>query len=70
MRAGDDLIRMQRLAVPLYSPASVTVGGDPAALDWTPLYAGDGARHVKEILPATTIVRELAAGFIGRSSCD
>ncbi|HEX8952090.1 MAG TPA: nitronate monooxygenase, partial [Polyangia bacterium] len=63
MKSGDELIRAQRLSVPLYSPACASETTDAAALDWTPLYAGERARDVTSVLPAATIVRELAAGF-------
>lgn len=62
MKGGDDLIRAQRLSIPLYSPASASETTDEAALEWTPLYAGERARDVRSVLPAATIVRELAAG--------
>lgn len=49
----------QRLSVPLFSPAPLLEGGDPALLEVSPLYAGVGAERIDTIVPAAEAVRLL-----------
>jgi NAD(P)H-dependent flavin oxidoreductase YrpB (nitropropane dioxygenase family) len=59
---GSGAVRLQRLGIPLYTPASVRRGDDERVLDVTPLYAGECVREIRSVLPAAEVVRELAAG--------
>jgi hypothetical protein len=55
------LVSMQRVGVPLYSPAALTREMDPAHADVTPLYAGECVARIETLRPAADVVRELGA---------
>jgi nitronate monooxygenase len=62
MEIVTKLVRLQRVGIPLYSPAPVIHGMDPQYLDVTPLYAGRCVRQIRELQPAGKIVAMLAKG--------
>jgi nitronate monooxygenase len=53
-------LRTQRRSLPFYGPASILRGTDERLVDVTPLYAGESAMRIDEILPAADAVRQLA----------
>jgi nitronate monooxygenase len=53
--------RLQRLAIPLYTPASPGPEDDERMLDVSALYAGECVRTILDIVPAAEVVRTLAA---------
>lgn len=59
-RATALLSRAQRASVPLLTPAPPLAGMPAAAVDGGPLYAGETALRITEILPARHAVDELA----------
>ncbi|MGH8504786.1 MAG: NAD(P)H-dependent flavin oxidoreductase [Stenotrophobium sp.] len=63
MDAVLHLVKLQRVGLPLYSPAGLTRDMDPRFLDVTPLYAGRCVREITQLRPAADVVAELAAGF-------
>jgi NAD(P)H-dependent flavin oxidoreductase YrpB (nitropropane dioxygenase family) len=65
-RHGVFLARVQRRAVPLFSPFSPVAGMDAGLVEVTALYAGESARRVRRVLPAAEAVRMLAMGCPGR----
>ncbi|HLI32611.1 MAG TPA: nitronate monooxygenase [Solirubrobacteraceae bacterium] len=54
--------RLQLRSLPLYSPAPALAGMPDRVVDVTPLYAGESARAIHEILPAAEAVAELSRG--------
>lgn len=58
--SGATLVR-QSVTVPLYGPASILRGMDERLVDVTPLYAGETAKRIHDVLPASEAVRQLAA---------
>lgn len=54
---------LQLRGLPLYSPAPALVGMPDRVVDVTPLYAGECARQIHEILPAREALAELARGL-------
>jgi nitronate monooxygenase len=57
-RAGR-MKRLQRVGIPLFSPAALLRGEDAAGLETTPLYAGDGVARLTDVVPAAEAVRRL-----------
>ena len=55
-RAGS----LQRVALPLFSPAPPTDDGSPSLLDTGPLYAGQTVSRIESVRPAAALVGELA----------
>jgi NAD(P)H-dependent flavin oxidoreductase YrpB (nitropropane dioxygenase family) len=58
--ASGASLRMQRASLPLYGPASILRGMDERLVEVTPLYAGETAKRIEEIVPAARAVGELA----------
>jgi NAD(P)H-dependent flavin oxidoreductase YrpB (nitropropane dioxygenase family) len=56
------LVSMQRVSIPLYSPAALTRGMDARCADVTPLYAGERVVEMRALMPAAEVVRQLASG--------
>jgi NAD(P)H-dependent flavin oxidoreductase YrpB (nitropropane dioxygenase family) len=52
---------VQRPWVPLLTPKSATVEDSARLVDCGPLYAGETVLRIRDVLPAATIVRELAS---------
>lgn len=63
MDAVLHLVKLQRVGLPLYSPAGLTRDMDPRFLDVTPLYAGRCVHDITQLRSTTDVVAELAAGF-------
>ncbi len=64
VRGGPGALhRMQRVAVPLYTPAPVLEGDDARLVDVSPLYAGTCVQAIERIEAASDVVRELARGL-------
>jgi nitronate monooxygenase len=59
LSAADTMKRMQRVGLPLFSPAALLRGEDERALEWTPLYAGAGVDRLHDVVPAAEAVRRL-----------
>lgn len=59
--ASSATIARQSVSVPLYGPASILRGMDERLVEVTPLYAGETAKRIHEIVPAAEAVRQLAA---------
>jgi nitronate monooxygenase len=57
--------RLQRLAIPLYTPASPGPEDDERLLDVSALYAGECVRGIHAIAPAAEVVRTLGAAWPG-----
>ena len=57
------LVPLQRLWLPLYTPVSPQRWMDERICDVAPLYAGEGVRRIRRILPAAEAVAELARGL-------
>jgi nitronate monooxygenase len=53
-------LRRQRRSLPFYGPASILLGMDDRLVEVTPLYAGETAARIDNIVPAAQAVRELA----------
>jgi NAD(P)H-dependent flavin oxidoreductase YrpB (nitropropane dioxygenase family) len=53
------LTRMQRVGVPLFSPAALLRGEDERLAEVTPLYAGTGVARMHAVVPAAEAVRAL-----------
>jgi nitronate monooxygenase len=58
--AAGRLQRMQRVGVPLFTPAALLRGEDERLLDTTPLYAGGAVDRLTDVVPAAEAVRRLA----------
>lgn len=54
------LLRMQRVAIPLFSPAAPLEGMPGHWVDRAALYAGESALRIDRVLPASQAVAELA----------
>jgi NAD(P)H-dependent flavin oxidoreductase YrpB (nitropropane dioxygenase family) len=63
MSAVVGLVGMQRLMLPLYSPAAPLRGMPAHRLEVAPLYAGTCVARIDRLLPAAEIVAELARGY-------
>jgi len=63
MSAVVGLVAMQRLALPLYSPAAPVRGMASHRLEVAPLYAGTCVAQIDRLRPAAEVVAELARGF-------
>jgi nitronate monooxygenase len=59
MSAGAKLVARQRVGMPMFSPAALLRGDDPALVEVTPLYAGTGAARIEAVVPAAGAVRLL-----------
>lgn len=59
---GPRLVRMQRLALPFYSPFLLLPDMPAAAVEVTPLYAGSCVAHINTLQTAAEVVAELAQG--------
>jgi nitronate monooxygenase len=59
MSAAGRLVARQRVGLPMFSPAALLRGDDPALVEVTPLYAGIGAARIDSIVPAAEAVRLL-----------
>ena len=59
MSAAGKLVARQRVGLPMFSPAALLRGDDPALVEVTPLYAGTGAARIDAIVPAAEAVRLL-----------
>jgi NAD(P)H-dependent flavin oxidoreductase YrpB (nitropropane dioxygenase family) len=59
MAAAGKLVARQRVGMPMFSPAALLRGDDPALIEVTPLYAGTGAARITSIVPAAEAVRLL-----------
>lgn len=57
----DQVKRLQRVGVPLFSPAALLRGEDERLLETTPLYAGDGVARLQGVVSAAEAVRLLTA---------
>lgn len=55
--------RTQRLALPFYSPAPALAGMPDRAVEVTPLYAGECAERIHEVIGAGRAVAEFAQGL-------
>lgn len=54
--------RLQRTAIPLFSPMVPLAGAPEAACEYTALYAGETALRLDRVVPAREAVRELSPG--------
>lgn len=61
---GPRLVGMQSLRRPFYSPFPLTPQMPPAAIEVTPLYAGECISKINALRPAADIVEELAQGCV------
>ena len=59
MSAGGKLVARQRVGMPMFSPAALLRGDDPALVEVTPLYAGTGAARIESVVPAADALRLL-----------
>jgi uncharacterized membrane protein YadS len=57
--ALSTILAMQRVAVPLYTPALPLAGMDSAAVDRSALYAGETIHRIHDIVPAAEVVARL-----------
>lgn len=57
--AQDTILAMQRVAMPLYTPALPLAGMDPATVDRSALYAGETIHRIDDIVPAAEAVARL-----------
>jgi NAD(P)H-dependent flavin oxidoreductase YrpB (nitropropane dioxygenase family) len=53
------MTRLQRVGMPLFSPAAALRGDDERLVEVTPLYAGAAVARLTDVLPAARAVREL-----------
>jgi nitronate monooxygenase len=58
-RAGR-FVTWQRPERPFFTPVGLVRGMDPRLVDVTPLYAGECVTHLRELVSAAAVVRELA----------
>lgn len=58
--ASAATIAHQSVAMPLYGPASILRGMDERLVDVTPLYAGESAKRIHDVVPAAEAVRALS----------
>ena len=59
-RAIGPMVRMQRAALPVFSPIAPTVGMGESAVDRTALYAGETALRMTSVISARQAVTELS----------
>ena len=57
------LAALQRLWLPLYTPVSPLRWMDERICDVAPLYAGEGVKRIRRVVPAAEAVAELARGL-------
>jgi NAD(P)H-dependent flavin oxidoreductase YrpB (nitropropane dioxygenase family) len=57
--ALSTILAMQRVAVPLYTPALPLAGMDPALVDRSALYAGETIHRIHDIVPAAEAMARL-----------
>ncbi|OBH18180.1 NAD(P)H-dependent flavin oxidoreductase [Mycolicibacter sinensis] len=57
--AQDAMLALQRVAVPLYTPALPLAGMDPAVVERSALYAGETIHRIHDIIPAAQAVARL-----------
>ena len=57
--AQDTMLALQRVAVPLYTPALPLTGMDPAVVEKSALYAGETIHRIHDIIPAAEAVARL-----------
>jgi len=60
MSQADRAKRLQRVGLPLFTPAAPLRGDDDARLETTPLYAGAAVARLHDVLPAAEAVRRLS----------
>ncbi len=60
-QAAEQVVALQRVERPLFSPIPLVRGMDRRLADVTPLYAGRCVTQIRALLPAAEIVRELSA---------
>jgi NAD(P)H-dependent flavin oxidoreductase YrpB (nitropropane dioxygenase family) len=60
LNALDTMVSLQRVAVPLYTPALPLAGMDAAMVDRSALYAGETIHRIHDIVPAAQAVAQLA----------
>ncbi len=60
LSALDTIVSLQRVAVPLYTPALPLIGMDAAMVDRSALYAGETIHRIHDIIPAAEAVARLA----------
>lgn len=60
----EDLVRLQSVGRPFYSPVCLLRGMRDEWTEVTPLYAGESVSHISRLSPVDTVVRELAAGCL------
>ncbi|HEU4363713.1 MAG TPA: nitronate monooxygenase [Mycobacterium sp.] len=58
--AMDTMVALQRVAVPLYTPALPLMGMDAKMVDRSALYAGETIHRIHDIVPAAEAVARLA----------
>lgn len=58
--ASAATIARQSVALPLYGPASILSGMEERLVDVTPLYAGETAKRIHDVMPAAEAVRALS----------
>jgi nitronate monooxygenase len=56
------LVALQRSSLPFFTPALPLAGMSPNTLERSALYAGESARHIHDIIPATQALTRLAPG--------
>ena len=59
MSQAEQVKRLQRVGVPMFSPAALLRGEDPERLEVTPLYAGAAVSRLTDVVPAAEAVRRL-----------
>jgi NAD(P)H-dependent flavin oxidoreductase YrpB (nitropropane dioxygenase family) len=60
LSAAGTIVSLQRVAVPLYTPALPLIGMDAAMVDRSALYAGETIHRIHDIVPAAEAVARLA----------
>jgi NAD(P)H-dependent flavin oxidoreductase YrpB (nitropropane dioxygenase family) len=60
LSALDTMVALQRVGVPLYTPALPLIGMDAAMVDRSALYAGETVHRIHDIIPAADAVARLA----------
>ncbi|MEO8816361.1 MAG: nitronate monooxygenase, partial [Mycobacterium sp.] len=59
MSALDKVVSLQRVSVPLYTPALPLVGMDAAMVDRSALYAGETIHRIHDVIPAAEALARL-----------
>lgn len=60
LRALDTAVAVQRVRLPLFSPALPVIGMTDAAVDRSALYAGESLHRIHDVIPAAEAVARLA----------